>query len=36
LIAGCAAAGTAVLAVVILIIDVAHLWLDPRVGITRS
>jgi peptide/nickel transport system permease protein len=36
LIAGCAAAGTAVLTLVMLITDVAQLWLDPRVGIART
>lgn len=36
LIAGCAAAGTGVLTLVILITDVAQLWLDPRVGVTRN
>jgi peptide/nickel transport system permease protein len=36
LIAGCAAAGTAVLTLVMLVTDVAQLCLDPRVGIARS
>jgi ABC-type dipeptide/oligopeptide/nickel transport system permease component len=35
LVAGCAAAGTAVLTAVVLASDVVQLWLDPRVGQSR-